>query len=159
MSDPPQILAAKLAADALDRASTSAVEACAVRTKAEEDKRAACAAEATYHPLAADAEPYAAVPRADDISTNPKVVAAARARAEWEQAATNAKIADDAAKVAENAADTHRNAARAAVAKFEKESGKKVHMSGDGDCAAQVRAAADAALAAHEARKTAMKDC
>ncbi|CAM9594518.1 unnamed protein product, partial [Sphacelaria rigidula] len=159
VSDPPEILAAKLAANALDRASASAVEADDARNKAEEDKREAYAEEATYQLLAAGAEPCFAIPRTDDTTTHPKVVAATKARVEWEQAATSAKINDNVAKVVENAAVTQQDAARAAVAKFEKESGKNINMPGDGDCAAQVRAAADATLAAHEARKTAINDC
>lgn len=159
VSDSPVLVSAKHAAAMMDRASASAVEAGAARAKADEDHRAASDAKQKFDELHAAALPFYTMNRGGNRSMHPKVSAAIEARGESERAGCNALMTAEIASTLEEEAVRDRKVARDAMEEFQFRSGRPLGQDLDAGATAAIRAAADAAIKAHQERKTRANDC
>lgn len=90
MYDTHVVAVAKRAAETLDQASASSIEAAAARTKADEDRRALDDAKQRHLRLRAAATPFITINRGNDTSLHPAVADEQDALADLQQAELNA---------------------------------------------------------------------
>lgn len=158
ISDPPEIVLAKGVADAMDRASASAVEAADARRQADDDIKATAEKKKAYDELLEEARPYNTMRQGGIGGIHPKVLAATCARYEWMDAQTTKILSDEVATAAEEKAAEDQGIASAEILKFQAASLRPRGHGNDAEGAEAIRAAADTAIKTYQAKKAAEDD-